>query len=114
MKFNMSHDNGRVLRLTAGFSLFGFFIPQFWSLVYSQWRLWAISLIPIQLMNLASIFQEHCDKLGKTASQQCNLPTDSLVICAFTMQALLMVYYGLRGNAILFNDAIRNGYKLHS
>lgn len=109
----MTHDNGRALRLYSGFSLLGFLIPQFWALVNAQWRLWAISLTPILLVNLASLFQEYCDKTGKTELHQCSLPTDGLTLFALAMQALLMGVCGFRGSSILFKDALRLGYKLH-
>jgi len=113
-KITLTHENGRSLGIRRGFSPLGFLIPQLWALVNAQWRFWALGLIPVQLVNLASMFQEYCDKSGLNSTQACNLPTDELAILAFGTQVALMGVCGFHGSSIVLKDALKQGYELHT
>jgi hypothetical protein len=106
----MIHSNGKVLRLSSGFNLLGFLIPQLWSMMNAQWRLWAMSLVPVLIIRLAGGLQDFCDKTGKSMAHSCELPTDSLALCALLLQILVMGICGFRGNSILMKDALKRGY----
>jgi hypothetical protein len=90
--------------------LLGFLLPQLWSMMNAQWRFWAMSLVPVLLVRLTGGLQEFCDQTGKSMASPCELPTNSLALCALLLQILLMGICGFRGNSILMKDALKRGY----
>ncbi|QDL55465.1 hypothetical protein [Rhodoferax aquaticus] len=109
-KIEMTHSNGRLLRLSAGFSWLGFLTPQLWAMLNAHWRIWAISLVPVLLARVTGGLQEYCDQSGKGATNTCDLPMDGVAICAVLLQVALMGICGFRGNAMLMQDALKRGY----
>jgi hypothetical protein len=109
-KIVMTHSNGRLLRLSSGFSLLGFLTPQLWAMMNAQWRIWAMSLVPILLARLTGGLQEFCDQSGKVAANACDLPMDGVALCVVLLQFVLMGICGFRGNSMLMRDALKRGY----
>ena len=102
----LSHPNGKQLKLHKGFSWLGLLVPQFWSLLHGQWRLWGLSMTPILLLRVDSGILEYC---SKTATP-CDPAFNGVAILAVCIQLALMISYGVYGNRMALSNAKARGY----